>query len=155
MNKINEIKGSNQILTIYDDAVSLKPKGTIGFLTKGISGERFIYFKELSSIQFKNSNAMLSGYIEFYFAGHNVQKQGGGLFAGTTNENRFYFYHKQLENMLKVKKHIEEQMSKKDTPQTQNNISSADEILKYKKLMEDGVITREEFEVKKNQLLGL
>ena len=34
-------------------------------------------------------------------------------------------------------------------------LSSADEILKFKKLMEDGVITQAEFEAKKKQLLGL
>jgi hypothetical protein len=32
---------------------------------------------------------------------------------------------------------------------------TADEILKYKKLMDEGVITKEEFEQKKKQLLGL
>lgn len=33
--------------------------------------------------------------------------------------------------------------------------SNADEICKYKKLLDDGVITKEEFEQKKKQLLGL
>jgi hypothetical protein len=37
------------------------------------------------------------------------------------------------------------------TPQ----ISSADEILKYKNLLDNGIITKEEFEAKKKQLLGL
>ena len=34
-------------------------------------------------------------------------------------------------------------------------ISSADEILKFKKLMEDGIISQAEFDAKKKQLLGL
>ncbi|GEM_PF-6044492 len=34
-------------------------------------------------------------------------------------------------------------------------ISNADEILKYKNLMDEGIITKEEFEAKKKQLLGL
>ena len=38
--------------------------------------------------------------------------------------------------------------------QIQQN-SSADEILKYKNLLDMGVITQEEFEQKKKQLLGL
>ena len=33
--------------------------------------------------------------------------------------------------------------------------SPADEILKYKELMDQGIITQEEFEAKKKQLLGL
>lgn len=35
------------------------------------------------------------------------------------------------------------------------SLSSADEIIKYKKLLDDGIITQEEFEAKKKQLLGL
>ena len=34
-------------------------------------------------------------------------------------------------------------------------ISGADEILKYKKLLDEGIITQEEFEIKKKQLLGM
>ncbi|MCQ4637144.1 SHOCT domain-containing protein [Anaerovorax odorimutans] len=33
--------------------------------------------------------------------------------------------------------------------------SSADEIRKYKELMDDGIISQEEFEAKKKELLGL
>lgn len=36
-----------------------------------------------------------------------------------------------------------------------NSIDSADEIRKFKKLADDGIITQEEFEAKKKQLLGL
>lgn len=36
-----------------------------------------------------------------------------------------------------------------------NTASGADEILKYKKLLDDGIITNEEFEEKKKQLLNL
>jgi hypothetical protein len=36
-----------------------------------------------------------------------------------------------------------------------NTISNADEIKKYKDLLDAGAITQEEFEAKKKQLLGL
>lgn len=38
---------------------------------------------------------------------------------------------------------------------TGNSISGADEILKYKNLMDQGIITPEEFEAKKKQILGI
>lgn len=37
----------------------------------------------------------------------------------------------------------------------QNNISNADEIAKFKNLLDSGVITEEEFENKKQELLNL
>lgn len=35
------------------------------------------------------------------------------------------------------------------------NVSAADEILKYKNLLDQGILTQEEFEIKKKQLLGI
>ena len=47
-----------------------------------------------------------------------------------------------------------ENLSKtQDTKQT--NISQADELKKFKELLDNGVITQEEFDAKKKQLLGL
>lgn len=37
----------------------------------------------------------------------------------------------------------------------QQGIGGADELMKYKKLLDDGIITQEEFAAKKKQLLGL
>ncbi|MGA3674687.1 SHOCT domain-containing protein [Lysinibacillus agricola] len=34
-------------------------------------------------------------------------------------------------------------------PVAQNQISAADEILKFKKLLDDGILTKEEFDAKK------
>ena len=43
-----------------------------------------------------------------------------------------------------------------ETPaQPQTNISAADEIKKFKELLDSGIITEEEFNAKKKQLLGL
>ena len=44
----------------------------------------------------------------------------------------------------------------KETPIENNaTVSTADEILKYKNLLDAGAITQEEYEAKKKQLLGL
>lgn len=37
----------------------------------------------------------------------------------------------------------------------QQSQSGADEIMKYKNLMDEGIITKEEFEIKKKQILGI
>ena len=58
-----------------------------------------------------------------------------------------------------MKKIIEEKMalSKNNNVanNTVNNTSSADEIRKYKELLDDDIISQDEFNAKKKELLGL
>lgn len=56
-----------------------------------------------------------------------------------------------------VNKEIEIYKQSKNNPVTQvvNNISPADELIKYKQLLDMGVLTQEEFDAKKKELLGL
>ena len=56
-----------------------------------------------------------------------------------------------------VSKEVEIYKQAKNTPVTQvvNAMSTADEILKFKQLLDMGVLTQEEFECKKKELLGL
>lgn len=56
-----------------------------------------------------------------------------------------------------VNKQIELFKQSKSTPVTQviHNTSSADELIKYKQLLDMGVLTQEEFDAKKKELLGL
>ena len=45
--------------------------------------------------------------------------------------------------------------SQKSESSPHAEVSAADEILKFKKLLDEGIITQEEFDLKKKQLLGL
>lgn len=56
-----------------------------------------------------------------------------------------------VQNTLSALKLAMDQVS--DKPQT-SNISGADEIMKYKKLLDEGIISQEEFETKKTQILN-
>ena len=59
--------------------------------------------------------------------------------------------HSELSNLL-----IERQYSEKqNTIQSTSPTSNADELKKYKDLLDNGIITQEEFDAKKKQLLGL
>lgn len=49
----------------------------------------------------------------------------------------------------------QEEAENDNNANTTNTVSSADEILKYKGLLDSGIITQEEFDAKKKQLLGL
>lgn len=57
-----------------------------------------------------------------------------------------------IKNMNEAKKIINSFKDEKIT--NSNSISTADEILKFKNLLDQGIITQEEFEKKKKELLG-
>lgn len=160
MSKLFEVSCAGLTLSVYEDCVSITPKGFLGFASKGMAGERKIFYKDISSVQFKPSTKLLSGFIEFYFAGHNTQKQGGGLFAGTNNDNRFTFHNKFLPDMVKINDYIQEkinnptQTQNTTTTQSQDN-NAIEQIKQLKQLLDEGIITQEEFDAKKKQLLGL
>ncbi len=157
MEKLYEFSIPGSTLTVYDDCVSFKHKGAMGFLTKGIQGERKIYYKQITSLQFKDAGSVTSGFIEFYLDGHHDSKQGGGLFSGTQNENRFYFYKKDQKEMTKAYSYIQDKVKSTNTIVVEQNASTsnADELRKFKQLLDEGIITDEEFQKKKKELLGL
>ena len=54
-----------------------------------------------------------------------------------------------------VQKRVEYYKTSNNTQTVQvNKLSSADELRKYKALLDDGIITQEEFETKKKELLN-
>ena len=59
--------------------------------------------------------------------------------------------HSELSKLLMERQHAEKTHNIQSTTSTSN----ADELKKYKELLDDGVITQEEFDAKKKQLLGL
>lgn len=71
------------------------------------------------------------------------------------NENTFTFDMSTITNeeMIEIKKYIDKQLEIIKSTENQP-ISSADEIRKFKALLDDQIITQEEFDKKKKQLLG-
>lgn len=69
---------------------------------------------------------------------------------------RFYYLKNKEEVYSTIVSLLDKEPAKDSAPTIiQQNDSSADELKKYKELYDNGVITKEEFEAKKKQLLGL
>ena len=73
----------------------------------------------------------------------------GGVFAATKDENTVMFV-KRAKMAEEIKTYIEGILSNKGQTQVAATTSGADEILKYKELLDQGIITEEEFQAKKN-----
>lgn len=151
-----ELKGVNGQLTVYDDKVVIERKGALGFLTQGLAGAKTIPMATIQSVQFKKGGAMVNGYLQFGVLGGR-EKQGGA-FNAAGDENTVMLAAKYNETAQAIKDFVENEILERSKPQAaviQQATSSADELKKFKDLLDSGIITQEEFDTKKKQLLGL
>ena len=106
MSAVFSVKSSanGQVMNVYEDKIELTQKGFIGFLSRGLSGTKTYYYKDITTVQFKNCG-WTAGFFEFTFAG-GIDKKGG-LFAGADNDNRFVFGKATIGNAKKLAAEME------------------------------------------------
>lgn len=76
--------------------------------------------------------------------------------AAAGDENTVSFHSEQNELAEKIVAYIQDKIREARQPKAVvASVSAADEVLKLKNLLDMGVITQEEFNAKKTQLLGL
>ncbi len=153
MNSLTNNLGST--LTVLEDCVKLEHKGMKAIAMGLPRGEKTLFYDDFTSVEFKPAQ-LLSGYIQFNVPGHKK--------SPNANRNALYdeytfgvnkaiegaayaLYQKILENKKKARA--------ASGTVVVNQTSAADEILKLKQLLDAGVLTQEEFDAKKKQLLGL
>ena len=122
----------------------------------GVTGGKKIAFSDITSIQFKEPSGMSVGFIQFSYAGSAESK--AGVIAAVNDENSIVFQPDQLPLAREILSFIEEGRKTAKLPaQTAavQQISAADELKKFKELLDMGVINQEEFDAKKKLLLGL
>ncbi|MGG1152787.1 SHOCT domain-containing protein [Bacillus wiedmannii] len=139
-------------ITIEGNFIRIKRKGALNFFNHGLDGEKTIDINNLTGIQVKKAG-FTNGYIQFIFLGSQESKKG--VFAATQDENTVMFAKKEQKMADEIKEYIEGFLANKSNPQVAATVSGADEILKYKELFDQGIITEEEFQAKKKQLLGI
>ena len=91
------------------------------------------------------------GYIQFTLPGSIESNRG--MSSATTDENTIIFDKSELNYAIRIKKYVEDVLSKKDTC-NQNTNNVADEIRKYQQLLDDGIITQEEFKNMKKKIIS-
>ena len=115
--------------------------------------EKIFPIKNITSIEIKEPG-FFAGFIQLSIAGGKINdssyKLTDGAFDATNDENSMIFNNKfQYEIALKIKEYVENFSDNV----IKNSISPADEILKLKKLFDDGVIDEQEFKTLKNKLI--
>lgn len=156
---VYDIKGARgRYLKVYEDKCIIGTKaGVASFLTgNGSDGEKTIYYSDVLGVQFKRSGLQL-GYLQLETSSGMMNNRGDNFF----NENSFTFDGdldiRMEEVSTYVKKRVDEAKRSKGAPIVTQTVavSSADELKKFKELLDAGIITQDEFDAKKKQLLGL
>lgn len=154
---LNGVSGKH--LDVYENKVVLSIKK--GFWSSvSNEGQKTIYYTDCTSVQFKKCGGVTTGYLQFETA--SVAAKRGNPASNQMNENSFVFnsskYNAQMQEVYEyISQKVEECKNPKTKPisSASSTFSAADEILKYKKLLDMGAITNEEYEAKKKQLLDL
>ncbi len=157
---IFSLKGARgRHMSVFEDRVIIKTKVSAGSLLSGNAsdGEKTIYYSDCIGVQFKDVGAQL-GYIQLETASSAMNNKASNFF----NENSFTFDKSREGNitMRQVADYIQEKIKESKHSKTVGTTvvqqtSSADELKKFKELLDMGIITQEEFDAKKKQLLGL
>jgi len=154
MSAVHIMKGVQDILEVFEDRVTITPKGVLGFLNKGIKGTKEIPFASVVAVQFKEAGAIFSGYLQFTIPGGNESR--GGIFAATQDENTFMFAQAKNNAQAKeIKEYIDGSIRRSRAPQAAvpaTNLS--DELLKLVQLREKGLLSEDEFQAAKKKLIG-
>lgn len=119
--------------------------------------EKVIPISNISGVEVKKPGAMVRGYIQIQVAGQTSGNASytltGGAYDAAQDENSVLLAKKEDYNTaVAIQKYILE-YSSTSSPNQQS--FTADEIAKYKSLLDCGAITEDEFSAKKKQLLGV
>lgn len=155
---VYSIKGVHgRSIEVYEDKCVISTKaGLSSFLAGNVfDGEKTIYYRDCIGVQFKRAGFAV-GYLQLETASGLMNNRQNNF----TNENTFTFdgikvsNEKMEEVAAYVKKRIEQIKAEINAP-VRAAISPADELKKFKELLDTGVISQEEFNAKKKQVLGL
>jgi hypothetical protein len=150
-NILMSVKGIYGGIELLQDRIRIKRKGFGSLMLQGFKGDKEILISQLSAIQLKKAGMLTNGYIQFSFLGGHETK--GGLLDATRDENTVMFNTKQQKEFIELKERIDQMIaSSRAGTKAPSNL---DELEKLASLKDKGIITEEEFNLKKKQLLGL
>ena len=159
--KFSQVRGAQRLLDVYEDRVVLTQLQNFrAFMTNDyFKGEKSIPFSSMTSIQFKEASSMILGYIQFEVPGVNNSSNFGSENSWTYYDRdnalarQIYEYcHKRMMECRSGVQPQNTQSEPRPAPAKQDDIP--DQILKYKKLLDAGAITQEEYDAKKKELLA-
>ncbi|TXN36084.1 SHOCT domain-containing protein [Flagellimonas hymeniacidonis] len=147
--------GRNGSVLLYPNRLIVRKKLT-GLKRMMTSGDKEIFLDDIKNVNYKSANTMTWGFIQFATSQNSKELSKGSLMASPMDDYSINFSKKQQSEFDKLKSEINRlRNGSKSQTVIQNQLSEAEELEKLAGLKEKGIITQEEFDLKKRQVLGI
>lgn len=143
--KIHYLSTNWAKIHVYSDRIILEKIDEVRLLGGDVSSQKTILIKDIKTIHYREPSFMRTGFIQFAV----------GASEQEATENTFYFNSDKLKFARRIKDTVERLTSESNSTSKSEAASNADEIKKFKQLLDDGAITMDEYQEKKRQLLNL
>jgi len=145
-------EGDNGTLILTEYGITIKREARL--FTAHPEGEKYILYRNMTAVQLKPVNITL-GFIQFSFQGG--RESLGKAVDAVSDENTIVFRSRDKEKEFRhAKEMIEQRMREAIEPRPQvSGGSDLDQLEKLASLRDKGIITEDEFQAKKKQILGL
>jgi RNA polymerase subunit RPABC4/transcription elongation factor Spt4 len=115
------------------------------------SGDKEIRLENITSIQIKEPNNLTKGYIQFGQSGYS--ESDAGAFDAASDENSVLFAQGSLDEFTTLRDEIEKLRDQPTGGDSGGGADPTEQLKNVKELHDAGVLTDEEFEEKKQNLL--
>lgn len=150
------LDGVDGQLEVYENKIVIKRNGLASRSIHGKCGDKSIPINSIKYVSLREWTIWKRGEIEF---GLNSVPAKVNIFDSNKNrENCIIFTGEYNDTAIKIKEYLEQRISEinnNSSSTSDKNFDVCDEIQKYKKLLDIGAITQDEYDLKKKQLLNL
>ena len=163
--ELMSVKGNNGRLIIFENSVYFERKSVIGNVdaiasnsNTGYYNEKNITFDMINGIEWNKASIWRNGYISLAVEGE--LKNTNGLAGATKNATSLVFFPKANDDAAKCVEYISKKIKElKDKPKkveisNSPQLSQADELIKFKKLLDEGIISEDEFAKAKERIIN-
>jgi len=144
-------------VTLDQTGITIDKKGLLNAMTVGITGAKKVPFTSITAVHFKERGKIMSGVLQFSILG--VAAAASGLSGAAEDKYAVMFANKEEEKKaMQIRDFVDEKISSGGAlggTTVINEKSPAEEVKALKELLDMGVLTQEEFDMKKKELLGL
>jgi Short C-terminal domain/Domain of unknown function (DUF4429) len=145
-------KGHNGQVRIEGDWLIIERKG-LGRIGHS-KGDKRLALSQIVAVKMRPAGRIANGFIHFSTPGRDELK--GGLNEATKDDNSVIFTRKQQTDFDTLRDHVENYIAARSSaPASAMAPDPAEQIRKFAQLRDEGILSEEEFQAKKAELLGI